>query len=73
MSDNYLLRITAMRKLLLILVLLLSLSLLAHSGVAVTIPSPSEDFYVLDDANVLEFETEGLIVFTNDLLILIST
>ena len=36
----------------------------AYAGVL----SPSEDFYVLDDANVLETETEGMIVFSNDLL-----
>lgn len=30
--------------------------------------SPSNDFYVLDDAGVLDTQTEGMIVFCNDLL-----
>ena len=44
----------------------LVLSLAAVPALAVV--SPSDDFYVLDDANVLDEATEGMIVFANDLL-----
>ena len=52
--------------LLCLLALLLTAALPAFA--AANIPSYTEDYYVLDEANVLEYETEGLIVMTNDLL-----
>lgn len=45
---------------------LMSLLMMAASALAVV--SPSDDFYVLDKANVLDADTEGMIVFSNDLL-----
>ena len=57
-----------MKKALSLLCLLALLFTATTAFAATNIPSPSEDFYVLDEANVLEYETEGLIVFTNDLL-----
>lgn len=38
------------------------------SGALAAVLSPSDDFYVLDDAGVLDTQTEGMIVFCNDLL-----
>lgn len=35
---------------------------------ALAVPSPNDDFYVLDQANVLSSETEWRIVYNNDLL-----
>jgi len=32
------------------------------------VPQPTDDFYVLDEADVLDIDTEGMIVFSNDLL-----
>ncbi len=37
-------------------------------GAFAAVLSPSNDFYVLDDAGVLDTQTEGMIVFCNDLL-----
>lgn len=42
--------------------------LLAVAVPALAVVSPNDDFYVLDQAGVLEEETEGMIVFSNDLL-----
>lgn len=51
------------------LICALALLLTAQVALAATgIPSPSDDFYVLDNANVLEYETEGLIYYTNTVL-----
>jgi uncharacterized protein len=49
--------------------LALAVLLIAVSGVALAeIPKPDDDFYVLDEANVISYETEGHIVFCNDVL-----
>ena len=45
--------------------LLLLLLLGAH---ALAVPSPSKEFYYLDEANVLSEETKGIIFFSNQLL-----
>jgi uncharacterized protein len=42
--------------------------MLALATPALAMVSPNDDFYVLDDANVLNEATEGMIVFSNDLL-----
>lgn len=42
--------------------------LLMMAATALAVVSPSDDFYVLDKANVLDADTEGMIVFSNDLL-----
>ena len=44
---------------------LLCLLLCCASALAADIPEPTEDFYVYDGANVLDYETEGHIVFCN--------
>ena len=49
-----------------ILALVCALMLIALPALA--IPSPNDDFYVLDQANVLSSETEWRIVYNNDLL-----
>ena len=49
-----------------ILALVCALMLIALPALAV--PSPNDDFYVLDQANVLSSETEWRIVYNNDLL-----
>lgn len=49
-----------------IFALICALMLIALPALAV--PSPSDDFYVLDQANVLSSETEARIVYNNDLL-----
>ena len=51
-----------------LLALTLSLLLLCAAALAADIPEPTEDFYVYDGANVLTYETEGHIVFCNELL-----
>ncbi|NLF28464.1 MAG: TPM domain-containing protein [Clostridiales bacterium] len=49
--------------------LALIVALVVLSGVALAaVPKPNDDFYVLDEANVLSYETEGHIVFCNDVL-----
>ena len=48
--------------------LTLSLLLLCAAALAADIPEPAEDFYVYDGANVLTYETEGHIVWCNELL-----
>ena len=40
----------------------------ALPALAADIPEPTEDFYVYDGAGVLSYETEGHIVFCNDVL-----
>ena len=42
--------------------------MLTCCGAFAAVLSPSADFYVLDDAGVLDTQTEGMIVFCNDLL-----
>lgn len=42
--------------------------LLSCTALAADIPEPTEDFYVYDGANVIDYETEGHIVFCNDVL-----
>ena len=54
-------------KLLLPLALIFAL-LLACVPALAAVPSPTEDFYVLDQANVLSDEVEGTIVLNNDAL-----
>ena len=49
-----------------LLTLMLALLLLAMPALAV--PEPSDDFYVLDEANVLSVDTETHIIANNDLL-----
>ena len=46
---------------------MISLVLILGSASAAVL-QPTDDFYVLDDANVLDIDTEGLIVFSNDVL-----
>ena len=48
--------------------LLLALFLLSGAAFAAEIPELTEDFYVYDGANVIDYETEGHIVFCNDVL-----
>ena len=48
--------------------LLLALCLLCGAALAADLPEPSDDFYVYDGANVIDYETEGHIVFCNDVL-----
>ena len=43
----------------------LCLLLFCAPALAADIPEPTEDFYVYDGANVLDYETEGHIVFCN--------
>ena len=51
------------------LILLLAVCIAMTFGCAYAdIVSPTADFYVLDEANVLDIDTEGMIVFSNDLL-----
>ena len=45
--------------------LLICLLLPCATALAADIPEPTEDFYVYDGANVLDYETEGHIVFCN--------
>ena len=45
--------------------LLICLLLTCAAALAADIPEPTEDFYVYDGANVLDYETEGHIVFCN--------
>jgi len=48
--------------------LLWVLVLMLGMSAALAVPAPSDDFYVLDQADVLSDETEGLIVLNNDTL-----
>lgn len=56
-----------LKKILPFLCLLALLLCIAPAAMA-KVPEPNDDFYVLDEAEVLEYETEGLIVFANDLV-----
>ena len=42
--------------------------MIVFCGIACAIPKPTDDFYVYDGPDVLSDETEGMIVFSNDLL-----
>lgn len=48
-------------------VLLLSLCIICMPALAAVV-QPNDDFYVLDEANVIDYETEGHIVLNNDTL-----
>lgn len=52
------------KKILALAVCLLLACTCAYAGVL----KPTDEFYVNDDANVLETDTEGMIIFSNDLL-----
>jgi len=53
------------RTILLLLAVLVTLGAFAPALAAAALPQPSEDFFVLDQANVLSEETEDLIFFAN--------
>ncbi len=54
-----------MKKIFVMIVMCLAL---AMNCAFAAIPQPTGDFYVLDEADVLDIDTEGMIVFSNDLL-----
>ena len=51
-----------------ILAVLLALLAALWCAASAAVPSPTQDKYVYDGADVLQESTEGMIVFSNDLL-----
>ena len=50
------------------LALLLMLMMIMTSAFALTVVKPNADFYVLDEADVLDHDTEGFVIYNNDAL-----